>query len=113
MGQSVEKTVKGRSPLYPIFSINEMIDFVKDISKIGGKRVSIDTIASVLRTSVKTNSFKSLHYSQGCTHLGFTIWAQGVLLANSPRKISRLNDNQGSVPAQSLFIFRFLRECRN
>lgn len=59
MGQSVEKTVKGRSPLYPIFSINEMIDFVKDISKIGGKRVSIDTIASVLRTSVKTNSFKS------------------------------------------------------
>jgi len=59
MAQSAEKVVKERSPLYPIFSINETIDFVKEIVKIGGKRVSVDTIASVLGTSVKTNSFKS------------------------------------------------------
>lgn len=59
MTQPVEKTVKERSPLYPVFSINEIIDFVKEIVKIGGKRVSVSTIASVLGTSVKTNSFKS------------------------------------------------------
>lgn len=59
MSQQVEKNGSGRSPLYPVFSINEMIDFVMGIVKIGGKRVSVSTIASVLGTSVKTNSFKS------------------------------------------------------
>lgn len=59
MSQISEKIVKERSPLYPIFSINESVDFVKEIVKIGGKKVSVETIASVIGMSVKTNSFKS------------------------------------------------------
>lgn len=35
MTQPAEKTVKERSPLYPVFSINEIIEFVKEIVKIG------------------------------------------------------------------------------
>lgn len=59
MTLSSEKTVKERSPLYPIFSINETLDFVREIVKIGGKKVSVETVASVIGMSVKTNSFKS------------------------------------------------------
>ena len=54
-----DNTTKERSPLYPIFSINDTIDFVKEIVKIGGKKVSVETVASVIGMSVKTNSFKS------------------------------------------------------
>lgn len=59
MTQIPEKTVKERSPLYPIFSINETLDFVREIVKIGGKKVSVETVATVIGMSVKTNSFKS------------------------------------------------------
>ena len=59
MAQSTEKTVKERSPLYPIFSINDTLDFVRAIVKIGGKKVSVETVATVIGMSVKTNSFKS------------------------------------------------------
>lgn len=50
---------KERSPLYPIFSISDTMDFVKEIGKIGGKKVSVETVASVIGMSIKTNSFKS------------------------------------------------------
>lgn len=59
MEQVASKTVRERSPLYPQFTINEILDFIQEINKIGGKKVSINTIASVLDTSVKTNAFKS------------------------------------------------------
>lgn len=59
MSQPQEKTIKERSPLYPIFSINESVAFVHEIVKIGGKKVSVETVASVIGMSVKTNSFKS------------------------------------------------------
>ena len=59
MPSEQEKTTIDRSPLYPVFSINECIAFVDEIKKIGGKKVSVETIASILGTSVKTNSFKS------------------------------------------------------
>ena len=42
-----------------MFSIKEIVDFINEIVKIGGKRVSINTIASVLGFSVKTNSFRA------------------------------------------------------
>lgn len=54
-----EKLAKERSPLYPVFSINESIAFVEEIVRIGGKKVSVSTVASVVGASVKTNSFKS------------------------------------------------------
>lgn len=54
-----EKTVKERSPLYPVFSINETLNFVQEIVKIGGKKVSVETVATVIGMSIKTNSFKS------------------------------------------------------
>ena len=54
-----ENATKERSPLYPIFSINDTMDFVKEIGKIGGKKASVETVASVIGMSVKTNSFKS------------------------------------------------------
>ena len=54
-----EKTVKERSPLYPVFSINETLIFVQEIVKIGGKKVSVETVATVIGMSVNTNSFKS------------------------------------------------------
>lgn len=38
MTPTSEKTIKERSPLYPIFSINETLDFVQEIVKIGGKK---------------------------------------------------------------------------
>ena len=38
MAQVQEKTVKERSPLYPVFSIGETIDFAEEIVKIGGKK---------------------------------------------------------------------------
>ena len=59
MAQSAEKNIKERSSLYPMFSIKEIVDFINEIVKIGGKRVSINTIASVLGFSVKTNSFRA------------------------------------------------------
>lgn len=59
MAQVQEKTVKERSPLYPVFSIGETIDFAEEIVKIGGKKVSVETVASVIGMSTKTNSFKS------------------------------------------------------
>lgn len=59
MAQSAEKNIKERSSLYPMFSIKEIVDFINEIVKIGGKRVSINTVASVLGFSVKTNSFRA------------------------------------------------------
>lgn len=59
MTSSAEKTVKERSPLYPVFSVNETLSFVQEIVKIGGKKVSVETVATVIGMSVKTNSFKS------------------------------------------------------
>ena len=59
MAQSAEKSEKKEVHLYPIFSIKEIVDFINEIVKIGGKRVSINTIASVLGFSVKTNSFRA------------------------------------------------------
>ena len=59
MTSSTEKTVKERSPLYPVFSVNETLSFVQEIVKIGGKKVSVETVATVIGMSVKTNSFKS------------------------------------------------------
>ena len=43
-----ENATKERSPLYPIFSINDTMDFVKEIGKIGGKKASVETVASVI-----------------------------------------------------------------
>lgn len=59
MNSSQDKVLKERSPLYPIFSINEVFDFVSEIAKLGGKKVSVETVASSVGMSVKTNSFKS------------------------------------------------------
>ena len=54
-----DNTIKERNPMYPIFQINEKMDFVKEIGKIGGKKASVETVASMIGMSVKTNSFKS------------------------------------------------------
>ena len=53
------KISKERSPLYPAFSINECLDFAKEINKIGGKKASVATVASAIGVSTTTNSFKS------------------------------------------------------
>lgn len=50
---------KERSPLYPIYSINETVDFIEKISNIGGKIMSLDFIAKSLNMSAKTNAFRS------------------------------------------------------
>ncbi len=54
-----DTSTRERSPLYPIFSFDETMVFVEEIAKIGGKKVSLETIATCLGTSTKTNSFKS------------------------------------------------------
>ena len=50
-----EKTVKERSPLYPVFSINETLNFVQEIVKIGGKKVSVETVELFTLLVIMTN----------------------------------------------------------
>lgn len=59
MAYPAEKNIKERSPLYPVFTVNEIVDFVNEIVNIGGKRISIKTVADTLGVSEKTNSFRS------------------------------------------------------
>ena len=54
-----ENSTRERSTLYPVFSFDETLSFVEEISKIGGRKVSVETIASCIGASTKTNSFKS------------------------------------------------------
>lgn len=50
---------KERSSLYPSYSINECLDVVFIINKIGGKLVSTSRIAEELKVSITTNSFRA------------------------------------------------------
>lgn len=52
-------STKERSALYPSYTINESIELVSVVNKIGGKLVALSRIADELKVSVSTNSFKA------------------------------------------------------
>ena len=59
MVEEVVKGTKERSALYPAVALNECIEFIELVNKLGGRKVALTSIADAVGVSTTTYSFKA------------------------------------------------------
>lgn len=59
MSEDMTKGTKERSALYPAIALDECIEFIGIINKLGGKKVALSSVAEAVGVSTTTYSFKA------------------------------------------------------
>ena len=59
MGEDMTKGTKERSALYPAIALDECIEFIGIINKLGGRKVALLSVAEAVGVSTTTYSFKA------------------------------------------------------